>query len=123
MKIRKGIFQGDVLLPLFVIALTPLNHRVRKCTEGYKFIKSKEKINQFVYIDNVKLFAKIQKKWRLIQTIRIYNQDIGMEFGIEKCIMLIMRSKKRKITEGIELPDQERIRMLEEKENYTYLGI
>ena len=31
----------------------------------------------------------------LIQTIRIYSQDIGMKFDIEKCAMLIMRSGKR----------------------------
>ena len=37
--------------------------------------------------------------------------------------MLIMKSGKRKITEGIELPNQERIRMLREKENSKYLGI
>ena len=29
-----------------------------------------------------------------IQTVRIYCQDIGMEFGIEKCIVQIMRSGK-----------------------------
>ena len=28
----------------------------------------------------------------LIQTIKIYNQDIGMDFDIEKCAMLIMKS-------------------------------
>ena len=30
----------------------------------------------------------------LIQTVRIYSQDIGMEFGIEKCTMLVMESGK-----------------------------
>ena len=35
--------------------------------------------------------------------------------------MLIMRSRKRQITEGIELPNQERIRMLREKETNKYL--
>ena len=34
-----------------------------------------------------------------------------------------MKSGKRQITEGIELPNQEKIRMLGEKENYKYLGI
>ena len=42
-----------------------------------------------------------------IQTIRICSQDIGMEFDLEKCVMLI-RSRKRQITEGIELPNQEK---------------
>ena len=30
-----------------------------------------------------------------------------MEFGIEKCALLIRRSRKIQITEGIELPNQE----------------
>ena len=34
-----------------------------------------------------------------------------------------MKSGKRQITEGIELPIHERIKTLEEKENYKYLGI
>ena len=46
-----------------------------------------------------------------------------MEFSIEKCAMLIMRSGKRQITEGIEMPNQERIRMLGGKETYKCLGI
>ena len=36
-----------------------------------------------MYMDNVKLFAKNEKKWKLetlIQTIRIYCQDIGVKF-------------------------------------------
>ena len=54
----------------------------------------------------------------------IYSQNIVMEFGIEKCAMLIMRSGKRQITERIEQPkNQERIRMLGKKENYKYLEI
>ena len=43
-----------------------------------------------------------------------------MECGREKCGMLIMRSGKRQITEGIELPNQERIRTFGKKGN---LGI
>ena len=34
-----------------------------------------------------------------------------------------MKSGKREITEGIVLPNEERIRTLREKENYKYLGI
>ena len=46
-----------------------------------------------------------------------------MEFGMEKCAMLIMKSGKRETMEGIEVPIQERIRMFGEKENYKNLGI
>ena len=55
--------------------------------------------------------------------MRIYSQNIGMEFGIEKCAMLVMKSGKRHMTEGIELPNQEKIRTLGKKETYKYLGI
>ena len=37
--------------------------------------------------------------------------------------MFIRKSGKRQRTERLELPIQERIRMLGEKENYKYLGI
>ena len=38
-----------------------------------------------MYIDNTKICANNDKELETqIQTIRIHNQDIGMEFGIEK---------------------------------------
>ena len=97
-KIQRGIFQGDVLSPLlFVIAMMPLNHILWKYTGSYKLTKSQEKINHLMYMDNIKLFAKNEKELEtLIKTIRIHRQDRGMNFGLEKCAMLIMRSGKIK---------------------------
>ena len=46
-----------------------------------------------------------------------------MEFGLEKCAMLVMKSVERHITERVELPNQTVIRTLREKETYKYLGI
>ena len=46
-----------------------------------------------------------------------------MEFGIEKCVMLVMKSGKRHLTYGMELPDQDKIKTLAENETYKYLGI
>ena len=95
-KIQKGIFQGDALSPLlFIIAMMPLNHILRKCTAGYKLSRSQEKINHLMNMDDIKLFAKKEKELdTVLQAVRIYSQDIGMEFGIEKCAMLIMKSGK-----------------------------
>ena len=69
-----------------------------------------EKINRLMYMDDIKFFAKHERKLKtLIRAVRIYSQDIGMEFGIEKCVMLVMKS-------GMELPNHDRFRTLEEKE-------
>ena len=103
--------------------MMPLNHILRKCIAGYKLSKSQEKINHLMYMDD-KLFAKNEKELEtLIQTVRIYNQDKGMEFGIEKCTILEMKNGKQHITVGVELPYQVVIRTLGEKETYKYLWI
>ena len=75
-------------------------------------------------MDDIKLLAKNEKELEtLIHAVRIYSQDIGMEFGIEKCAMLIMKSGKWHMTDGMELPNHNKIRMLGENETYKYLGI
>ena len=100
-KIQRGIFLGDVLSPLlFVLAMAPLNHLHRKYTGRYKLYKSQEKINHLMYINNIKLFTKNEKELELlIQAVRIYSQDTGMEFGREKYVMQIIRGGKRQMTE------------------------
>ena len=47
---------------------------------------------------------------------------MGMEFGIEKCAVFIMKDEKRDAEEGIELQNQESIRTLGKKKNNKYLG-
>ena len=64
--------------------MMPFNHIPKKCTGVYKFTTSLEKINHLMYMDDIKLFTKYEKELEnLIQTIRIFSQDIGIEFGIE----------------------------------------
>ena len=59
----------------------------------------------------------LQKKEKeletLIHAVRIYSQDIGMEFGIEKCAILVMKSGKQHKTDGIDLRNHDKIRTLE----------
>ena len=77
-----------------------------------------------MYMDDIKLFAKNEKELEtLIHAVRIDSQDIGMEFGIEKCAMLVMKSCKRHRTDGMEQPNQDKIRTLAENETYKSLGI
>ena len=46
-----------------------------------------------------------------------------MEFGIEKCAMLVMKSGKQHMSDGMKLPNHDEIRTLGENETYNYLGI
>ena len=58
-EIQRGIFQYDALLTLlFVLAMIPLIHLLRKYTGGYQIIKSHKKIKHLMNMDNIKLFAK-----------------------------------------------------------------
>ena len=55
--------------------------------------------------------------------MRIYSQDMGIKFGIEKCAMLVIKSGKRHLTDGMKLPNEDKIRTLGEKGTYKYLEI
>ena len=59
----------------------------------------------------------------LVQTVRVFSEDIGMEFDIEKCAMLVMEKGKIVKLLGIELPDGKIIKSLQEGESCKYLGI
>ena len=49
-------------------------------------MEATEKINQLMYMDDIKLFSKSKKKMEtLIQTVRIYSQDTEIKFCIDKC--------------------------------------
>ena len=124
-KIQRGIFQGDAQSPLlFIIAMMPLNQILRKCAAGYKLSTSQEKTNHLIYMDGIKLFAKNEKELEtLIHAVRIYNQNIGMEFGKQKCAMLVMKSGKQHMTDGMEVPNHDKIRTFEENKTYKYLAI
>ena len=58
----------------------------------------------------------------LIQALRIYRQDIGMDFRKEKLAMQIKKSGKQKMTEGTDLPNVERNKNAQSKENLQIFG-
>ena len=57
-------------------------------------------------MDDIKLFAKNEKQLEtLIHAVKIYSQDIGMEFCIEKWAILILKSSKRHQRDRMEMPN------------------
>ena len=122
--IKRGIFQGDSLSPLlFVITMIPLIVILRKCEAGYSYGNNIE-INHLLFMDDFKLYAKTSSQLdSLIQTVRIFSNNIGVKFGIEKSAVLIVKRGKMTQSEGITLPDDTNIRSLKEGEGYKYLGV
>ena len=58
----------------------------------------------------------------MILLTHVFSQDIGIEFVIKKCGVIIMNREKVKSTDRIELPSGEKTREIE-AEGYKYLGI
>ena len=71
---------------MFVLALIPLSLILRKAKAVYEFLGNKVKINHLLVMDSLKLYSRNEKGLdSLVQTIHIFSENIGMEFGIEKC--------------------------------------
>ena len=123
-NIRRGIFQGDSLSPLlFVAALIPLTVILRKTGFGYQTSKNANKISHLLYMDDLKLYGKSAPELEsLLNTVRIFSNDVSMEFGLDKCATLTIQRRSVVQTEGINLPNNN-IRGLSMEENYKYLGI
>ena len=103
--IKRGIFQGDSLSPLlFVFCLIPLTLILHKSESAYQFSSTKEKINHFLFMDDLKLYSKNEKDFdSFVQTVRIFSDDIGMKFGIDNCSTLALKRGKIKKFDRISL--------------------
>ena len=69
-------------------------------------------------MDDLKLYSWHEKGLdRLVQTVRVFSEDIGMELRIEKSTLLVMEKGKIVKLVGIELPDGKVITSLQEGES------
>ena len=68
--------------------------------------KDKCKIDHFLFMDDLKFFTKNEKELEsLVETVRIFDDDIGMKFSLDKFVMMMARRGNRVHSEGICLPD------------------
>ena len=124
-KIYRNIFQTDSFLPiLLVITLIPLSILLRDMKAGYVLGGFRGKSNHLLFMD-LKLYGKaMQELDSLVQTVRIFSSDLGMKFGISKCAILEMKQDKVVHSEGMELPNGETIKLVEDDEKgYKNLGV
>ena len=109
---------------MFVLALIPLSLILSKAKAEYEFSENKEKINHLLFLDDLKLYSRSEKGLdSLVQTVSVFGEDIGMEFGIGKSAMLVMEKGKIVKSIGIEFPNGKVTKLLQEGKSYKYLGI
>lgn len=75
--------------------MLPLITILGESASGYKLSKEEGKINYLMFMDDLKLYQKNVKKINsLLQTVCVFSSDIDMDFGIEKCAVMIMKRGK-----------------------------
>jgi hypothetical protein len=91
-QIKRGVYQGDSLSPLwFCLAINPLTNLLNKTGYGFNIRLNNttlSKLNHLLYMDDIKLNAS--KKNHILSLLTItenFSNDIGMSFGIDKCKM------------------------------------
>ena len=102
--------------------MTPLTLILRKSTAGYDLAKE-FKVNHRLFMDDLKLFGKSEDQINLLaQTVQLFSEDIGMEFGLKKCVVLLMKRGKKVRFDGITLLYGRLMREIEE-DGYKYSEI
>ena len=75
-------------------------------------------------MDDLKFYPKSERVLdSLIPTVGIFSEVIGLQFGIDKCALLVMKMGKIVKSGGIKLPKEKVIKSLEEEESHNYLGV
>ena len=105
------------------MTMIPLTLMLRKTNIFYEVRKKGERINDSLVMDDLKLFAKnVDQLDSLVNTVRIFSENIKIEFGLAKCGVLIMKRGKAVASDGLCMPDGTMMRNIEEG-GYNYLGI
>ena len=101
--------------------MIPLSKVLHKAKAGYSLCDVK--INHLLFMDDLKMFAKNKKETdSLVSTVQLVSHDIGMQFGVQKCGVTVMKRAKLVTSEGIVLANGENIKAVDSK-GYKYLGI
>jgi hypothetical protein len=95
-KINRGIFQGDSLLPfLFCIALIPITNELNRCNCGYQIHGTERKISHLLYVDDLKLIGRSEEELtNEIQIVKTLSSDTKMKFGWVKCARICLKHRK-----------------------------
>ena len=104
------------------MAPIPLSRLLNDTGYGYKI--SNKKINHLFYMDDLKLCACSGYELEgLLKTVNALSDDIGMEFGLDKCANAIFKCGNLESADNVVLDDETVIKELEKEGTYKYLGV
>jgi hypothetical protein len=123
-EIQCGIFQGDSLSPLlFCICLIPLTEQLNRLNMGYEEHTTKTKVSHLVYVDDLKLLGKSEEELqKQIQMVKIFSDDIHMEFGLDKCAKIVFKKGKLVHSQNLVVDINREIQELQQGKTCKYLG-
>lgn len=77
--------------------------------------------HHLLYMHDIKLLASNERDIdSLILLTRIYSDDIGTSFGLNRCGQMVSKRGKMIRTEGVELPESS---IADVQDSYKYLGV
>ena len=69
-----------------------------------------------MYTDDLKLFGESERDIEsLVNTVDRFSCDISMQFGIEKCDVIIMKRGRMVTCDGIQLPDGKKMKRFKDE--------
>ena len=124
-KIKRGIFQGDSFSPLlFCLALVPLTSELATAGYGYKISNTSAPISNLFCMDELKLYSKNdQEQVGELKIVKQFSNDIGMEFGLEKCAKASFKKGKLASTGNIITDEYTDTEEFNQQGIYKYLGV
>ena len=100
---------------IFAICMIPLSLFLRKVKTIYEWYRKEFKLNHLDHLHDDQTDS-------LLQTGFIFSEDIGIEFGLKKCGVVILKKVKLVKFDGIHLPSQE-IKKEVDENRCTYFSI
>ena len=84
--------------------------------------KKEFKVNHLLFMDELKLFRKNDDQIdSIVNTVYVFSEDTGMEFGLKKCGVVIMKRGILGRFYGTHMPNGDVMKQVDEN-GYMYLG-